>query len=130
VFSSQQPAALQALAYAATLAAISLIAGWFAAFRNRPYVGWLGAAFLCFAVLAHLRVHEVVVPRWPFLTGAGVCFALAFYAAARETARRLREIQEDQRAAEEALVEMIRLAVAKEKAAEAQGKEGNPPPAG
>jgi hypothetical protein len=108
---------------------LSMVAGWATVFRNRYYLGSLGIAFLALAG-ALLAGNKVKLARTfgssePGLAALGrvllilaaVFGALALVAAVQETRRRLAEIQESHRAAEEALVEMIRASREKEAAA-------------
>ena len=108
-----QQALSQAAAYLTTLIALSLLAGWLVAFRARTYVGWLGLGFLALAIMFHLRRAEIIARGWPFLIVATVFFVLAFLAAARESAQRLRALRAEREAAEQAFLEIVRAEAAK-----------------
>jgi uncharacterized membrane protein YtjA (UPF0391 family) len=100
--------------------ALSMLAGWVTAFRNRAYLGWLGLAFLSLSGYLIFRdraatAHQLGMPSGGAALAATVLFAVAIgfflvslVAAAQETRRRLREVQASHRAAEEALLEMMR----------------------
>jgi hypothetical protein len=125
-----------------TIVGLSMLAGWLSAFRNRAYLGWLGLAFM--AVSGYLMAYDVAQNAKTYSLPIGgaalaqkicllicaIAFLLAVMAAARETRRRLREIKEGHRAAEEALLEMLRSSAAKEAAksegggADADGGDG------
>jgi len=121
------------------LAGLCMVAGWVTAFRNRAYLGWLGFAFVCLSgfLWTGSRARDLGVPdnRQMLLLARvllGVCllsFALAGVAAVRETTRRLREIRDGYRAAEEALVEIVRASREKEEDEETPaGSGGSAPP--
>ena len=105
---------------------VCMVAGWLSAFRNRAYLGWLGLAFLALSgsLLAHDRARQAQVlgvasPQVSLLAKILllVCllsFVLALVAAVRETARRLRDIRDRHRAAEEALLAMMQARREKE----------------
>ena len=109
---------------------ICLLAGWFTGFRNRSYVGWLGVAFLLLAgsVMAGAKAKEakdlamassgLATAAKALLFAAAVAFLLSAVSAVRETARRLRQIQEGHEAAAEGLLELMRAA--REREAEKQ----------
>ena len=103
----------QVIAYLTTLIGLSLLAGWYVAFRVRVYVGWLGLAFLSLAAMFHLRRAGVVAHDWLWLTLAAVFFIIALVAAARESGERLRALQAEQQAAENAFLEMVQAEVGK-----------------
>jgi hypothetical protein len=130
---------------AASLTAIvglSMLAGWLSAFRNRAYLGWLGLAFMSVSgyLLAYdrgqsakafnLPVGGAILAQKVFLAAALAAFLLSLVAAARETMRRIREIQEGHRAAEEALLEMLRASAEKDRAAGSDGRTDEPPQSG
>ncbi len=109
----------QLAAVLTTIVGLSMLAGWLSAFRNRAYLGWLGLAFLCISGYV-LAVDRTRAAHELGLSGAGtgqaarallaVCiisFVLSLLSAARETVRRIRDIQAGHRAAEEALLAMI-----------------------
>lgn len=116
-----------------TIVGLSMLAGWLSAFRNRAYLGWLGLAFM--AVSGYLMEYDVAQNAKTYSLPIGgaalaqkvcllvcaIAFLLAVIAAVRETRRRLREIKESHRAAEEALLEMLKSSAARE-AAEGEGK--------
>jgi len=97
-----------------------LVAGWATGFRNRSYVGWLGAAFLTLAVslwsTGQVEAAQEVGGRSPrmgllamlFFFVCLVCFLIAAVTAVRETVRRLRDMRVHHEAAAEAMLAMIR----------------------
>lgn len=123
-------------------AGLSLVAGWLTAFRNRSYLGLLGLAFLSLAgfVLCGAKAKEakdmgVVIPSLvisaqALLALAAVLVLAALVAAVRETRRRIRELQESHRAAEEALLEIFRASAAKEKPSAEEPPTGEARPGG
>ena len=122
-----QQMATRLAANLATLVAVSLLVGWFVAFRARTYVGWLGLSFLSLALMFHLRRAELIVKVWPFVLATGFFFLLAFIAAAKETAQRLRSLRESHRAAEEAFLEMVKAGLAKQEEKGGPQQEVAPP---
>jgi len=121
---------------------LSMLAGWLSAFRNRAYLGWLGLAFMSMSGLLlsldriqmarqfGLPVGGAMAARMAFGVVTVLAFMLALVAAARETKRRIREIQEGHRAAEEALLEMLRASAEKDRAAGSDGRTDEPPQSG
>lgn len=97
-----------------------LVAGWATGFRNRSYVGWLGAAFIALAVslwgLGQVRAAQEVGAQNPrmallstsFFFACIVCFLLAAVSAVREAAHRLREMRAHHEEAAETMLAMIR----------------------
>jgi len=95
-----------------------MLAGWLSAFRHRAYLGWLGLAFLTLSgsILAHDKVKvaqdlgaaapQMRLVAQALLVVCAVCFVLAVVMALQESIRRLHELRERHRAAEEALVAM------------------------
>lgn len=116
---------------------LSMLAGWVTAFRNRAYLGWLGLAFLAVSgyLLAVDRVRVAqemglahagaAVAATAFLVVCIVAFLLAVVAAAQETVRRIREIREGHRAAEEALLAMMQGNLEREEQAERKPEAGD-----
>ena len=109
----------QIIAYLCLIVGLSMVAGWFLAFRSRPYLGLLGLAFL--TLFAYIRIwlavgeaHEakLAAPGLEWL-GLGVLvvtaglFLAAFWAAVQESRRRIREARERFRAAEAAMLAML-----------------------
>lgn len=103
------------------LAGLSMVAGWATCFRNRHYLGLLGAALLSLAAasVAAQRLQtarDFGLPAPPqvntalrlLVVLAGALFLAAVVAAVQEVRRRLAEIRESYRAAEEALLEIAR----------------------
>ena len=125
-----------------TVVGLSMLAGWLSAFRNRAYLGWLGLAFMSVSgyLLAYdkgqearsfgLPVGNAALAQKLFLLLCAIAFVLAIVAAARETVHRIREIQAGQRAAEEAMLEILKASAQRE-AAEAEQQRspgsGDPP---
>jgi hypothetical protein len=115
-----------------TIVGLSMLAGWLSAFRNRAYLGWLGLAFMSMSgyLMAYDRAQSAKAFNLP--TGGAAltqkaCLVIAFVgflcsevAAVRETKRRIREIQEGHRAAEEALFEMMKASAEQEARAESE----------
>ncbi len=108
---------------------LSMVAGWVTVFRNRYYLGSLGIAFLALAgalmagnkvkLAAEFGASEpglAVVGR-VLLIAAAAFGALALILAVQETRRRMAEMRESYRAAEEALIEMVEASRRKEAAA-------------
>jgi hypothetical protein len=111
------------------IAGLSMVAGWATVFRNRYYLGLLGLAFLALAgaLLAAQKVNAAkefgaaapgaaAIAR-VLLPAAGVLFLAAVVAAVHEVRRRIAEMREDYRAAEQALFEITQAAIEKEKTA-------------
>jgi hypothetical protein len=111
------------------IAGLSMVAGWATVFRNRYYLGLLGFAFLALAgaLLAAQKVSAAkefgatapgaaAVAR-VLLPVAAVFFLAAVVAAVHEVRRRIAEMREDYRAAEEALLAITQASAEKEKAA-------------
>jgi prepilin signal peptidase PulO-like enzyme (type II secretory pathway) len=106
----------QTIGYYCLVAGLSMIAGWWIAFRNRPYLLSLGIFFA--ALAAALIIGDRMVPgvdapglRWALrgaVAAAAVAFVIAVVLATQETRRRIREMREHYRAAAEALAEMAR----------------------
>lgn len=120
------------------IAGLSMVAGWLTAFRNRHYLGLLGLAFLslsasllCGAKAKEAREFGQAVGRLAFwgkglLLVFAVLVVCAMVAAVSETRRRIRELQESHRAAEEALLEIFKASAAKERGAERPPADGEP----
>lgn len=122
----------QVIAYLCIVVGLSMIAGWWGAFRNRPYLGLLGASFLVLA--AYLGLQQKVDAAqdagvtnpalvWAQIGALAVCVALfiaATIAAVQESRRRLAEVREHFRAAEEGFIAMME-AERRRKAAEPEG---------
>ena len=104
-----------------------MLAGWITAFRNRSYLGWLGAFFMSLSgyLIAYdsgqsarsvgLEPGGAVLAQKAFLVVCAIALVLAVVAAVRETLRRIREIQAGQRAAEEAMLAVMQASLEKEK---------------
>jgi len=113
-------------------AGLCMVAGWVTAFRNRGYLGLLGAAFLLLAgfLLALGRARatqeigeasdQMVLLSRVLLAACILSFLLAIVSAARETSRRLREVRQGYREAEEAMLEIVRASREKEAKADAE----------
>jgi len=111
-------------------AGLCMVAGWATAFRNRGYLGLLGVAFLVLAgfllVLGMARGTQetgeanaqMVLLSRVLLAACILLFLLAVVSAARETARRLREIRTGYREAEEAMLDIVKASLEKEAEAE------------
>ena len=127
-----------------TIVGLSMLAGWLSAFRNRAYLGWLGLAFMSMSgyLLAYdraqsarafnLPIDSAILAQKVCLVIAVLAFFLSLIAAARETVRRVREIQASNREAEEAMLEMMKASLEHEARAEqeASPKDDAPPPKG
>ena len=97
---------------------LCMLAGWLSAFRHRAYLGCLGLAFLTLSgsILAHDKVKvaqdlgaaapQMSLVAQVLLVVSAVCFVLAVVTAVQESIRRLHELRERHRAAEEALMAM------------------------
>ena len=106
----------QTIGYYCLVAGLSMLAGWWIAFRNRPYLLSLGVFFV--ALAAALIIGDRMVPgvnapglRWALRAAvavAVVAFVIAVVLATQETRRRIREMREHYRAAADALAEMAR----------------------
>jgi hypothetical protein len=113
-------------------AGLCMVAGWVTAFRNRGYLGLLGVAFLILAgfllVLGRARATQetgaasaqMVLLSRVLLAACILSFLLAVISAARETARRLREIRTGYREAEEAMLDMVKASLEKEAEADSE----------
>lgn len=113
-------------------AGLCMVAGWVTAFRNRGYLGLLGASFLLLAgfllALGKARaIHEMgeasdqmVLLSRVLLAACILSFLLAVVSAARETSRRLREVRQGYREAEEAMLEIVKASREKEAKADAE----------
>jgi hypothetical protein len=110
-------------------AGLCMVAGWFAAFRNRSYLGLLGLAFLTLSSFLWVggKAQDLGVHKHQMLLLARVLFAvcllfflLAGLAALRETARRMRDIRDSYRAAEEAMLEIMQASREKESKPDAE----------
>jgi len=109
----------QTIAYLCLVVGLSMVAGWVVAFRNRPYLGLLGLSFLSLAgyVLAREAVRRAQEARLsaPGLTWLEVAalvatlllFVASFWAAVQESRRRMREVREHFRAAEDAFTTLM-----------------------
>lgn len=116
---------------------LCMVAGWMSAFRNRAYLGLLGLSFLTLSgfFLSAGRAREaqelsidapgMLLLARTLLVACLVFFLLAAIAAARETARRLREIRTSHREAEEAMLEMFKAAVNKEREADSRATDAD-----
>lgn len=109
-----------------------MLAGWLSAFRHRAYLGWLGLAFLTLSgsILAQDKVKvalelgaaapQMRLAAQALLVVCAVCFVLAAVMAVQESVRRLHELKERHRSAEEALMAMVKVSREKEARAEAE----------
>jgi hypothetical protein len=107
------------ISYACLITGLSMLAGWWVAFRNRPYLGLLGLSFLSLAgyVMAREAVAQAVASLtpnplmgWVEIAALVICvmlFAAATVAAVKESQRRMREVREHFRAVEEGLMAML-----------------------
>ena len=112
------------IGYYCAVTGLSMVAGWYVSFRNRPYLGALGVFFL--ALAASLMIYDygsimtgppgeekrLIISsamRW-VLRGTTLLAATAFVAAVvmavRESQQRLREVRAHYQAAAEALMAM------------------------
>lgn len=113
-------------------AGLCMVAGWITAFRNRGYLGLLGVAFLLLAgfLLALGRARatqemgeasdQMVLLSRVLLAACILSFLLSIVTAARETSRRLREVRQGYREAEEAMLEIVKASLEKEAKADAE----------
>ena len=99
--------ATQLAAAALVFIGVCLLAGFATGFRERAYLGWLGLSFLTLAADLFLPRDGFRAAKLALLILTLLLFALAFIAAARETARRLREIRQRQTAFEEQIRAML-----------------------
>ncbi len=111
---------------------VCMLAGWLSAFRHRAYLGWLGLAFLTLSgsILAQDKVKvalelgaaapQMRLAAQALLVVCAVCFVLAAVMAVQESVRRLHELKERHRSAEEALMAMVKVSREKEARAEAE----------
>jgi hypothetical protein len=102
----------QTIAYLCIVVGLSMIAGWWTAFRNRPYLGLLGASFLVLATYLIVRERVAANPAivWVQIAALAIYAVLvvaAVVAAVQESRRRLAEVRENSRAAEEGFVAMM-----------------------
>jgi hypothetical protein len=102
----------QTIAYLCIVVGLSMIAGWWTAFRNRPYLGLLGASFLVLATYLIVRERVAANPAivWVQIAALAIYAVLvvaAVVAAVQESRRRLAEVREHFRAAEEGFVAMM-----------------------
>jgi len=123
-----------------TIVGLSMLAGWLSAFRNRAYLGWLGLAFMSMSgyLMAYDRAQSAKAFGLPTggpalaqkicLLVALIGFLCSLVAAVRETRRRIREIHEGHRAAEEALFEMMKASAEQEARAESEKPSPEGPP--
>ena len=121
-------------------AGLCMVAGWITAFRNRGYLGLLGVAFLLLAgfllALGSARAtqgtgegsDQMVLLSRVLLAACILSFVLAIVNAARETSRRLREIRQGYREAEEAMLEIVKASREKEAKADAEPTRRDTPP--
>ncbi len=106
----------QTIGFYCLVAGLSMLAGWWIAFRNRPYLLSLGISFLALAAALIISDRARFGPPSPalqgvFLASVGVAvlaFLVAAVLAVQETRRRIHEMREHYRAAAEALAEMAR----------------------
>ncbi len=106
----------QTIGYYCLVAGVSMIAGWWIAFRNRPYLLSLGIFFAALAAALIVSDRTKFGPpspalQWVFLAAVGVAvvaFVAAVVLAVQETRRRIHETREHYRAAADALAEMAR----------------------
>ena len=127
----------QVIAYLCIVVGLSMVAGWWVAFRNRPYLGLLGLSFLTLA--AYLVSREKVAAAkaagatnvtmvWVEIAALVICAALfvaATIAAVQESKRRMAEVREHFRAAEEGLMAMME---AEKRRRAAKPEDGSSPP--
>ncbi len=105
------------IAYFCVIAGLSMLVGWWTTFRNRPYLGLLGGFFLVLAAVVAIGVRLQDGERgrlllwgwWAAVAVGAVLLGAAFVTAGQESRRRIQEVREHYRAAEEAMVEMARL---------------------
>jgi hypothetical protein len=110
------------LGYYCAVTGLSMVAGWYVSFRNRPYLGALGGFFLALAASlmvydygsvvigppdAEKRVMASAAMKW-VLRGTTLIAVAAFVAAVvmavQESQQRLREVRAHYQAAAEALM--------------------------
>ena len=122
---------------------ICMIAGWLSAFRNRAYLGWLGLAFVTFggSLLAADKAgaaqalgasgHQFVLWARVLFVTSMISGLLAAISALQETRRRLRELQQRQRDAAEAILELTKAQLEKEAEGDTdESNEESPPDEG
>ena len=119
---------------------LCMLAGWLSAFRHRAYLGWLGLAFLTLSgsVLAQSKVKvaqdlgaaapQMRLVAQALLVVCAVCFVLAVVTAVQESIRRLHEMRERHRAAEEALMAMAEASREKKARSEAEETDSRSAP--
>jgi len=120
------------IAYFCILAGLSMLAGWWTVFRNRPYLAFLGGFFLSLAAVLTIggRIEageKTAAMKWGWWAAVGVAAVLitaAFYTAVQESRAKLREMREHYRAAADAMLEMARIQqeLARRRQEEAKGE--------
>ena len=120
---------------------VSMLAGWFVAFRNRPYLAALGVFFL--ALAASLMIYDkaggaslavagkagtAIAPGMKWALRGTILLAVAAFVAAvvlavRETQQRMRDVRAHYQAAAEALMAMNQVREQKRR----EGEQGAPP---
>ena len=104
----------QTLGYLCSLVGLSMIAGWWIAFRNRPYLLLLGLFFMSLSTFLVLTgrlqtgpiTEGVKAARWIALSVGIIFFIGALIFAVQESKRRFQEMREHYQAAADALVAM------------------------
>ena len=107
----------QTIAYYCLIAGASMLVGWWTAFRNRPYLAYLGGFFISLAGVIAIgnrlgegeKTAQLKWEWWCAVAVAGALFLAAFVTAVQESFRRVKEMREHYRAAAEAMLEMTRM---------------------
>lgn len=106
----------QTIGYYCLVAGACMVAGWWIAFRNRPYLLLLGLFFLALgaSVIVGDRLQTgAASPAWRWVLRVAIVVALlalvaAVVTAVQEARRRMEEVRQHYRAASEALMEIAR----------------------
>ena len=106
----------EVIGYYCLVAGASMVAGWWIAFRNRPYLLSLGVFFLALAASLMIWGRASTGPitvrvLWALRGTVGaavIAFVVAVAQAVKETQQRLREVREHYQAAARALAEVAR----------------------
>jgi len=109
----------QVIRYFCMVVGLSMVAGWWVAFRNRRYLGLMGASFLTLAVYLGARERVAMAKAagvinlpmtWLEIGALVICVALFIGAtmdAVQESRRRLAEVREHFQAAVVGFMEMM-----------------------
>jgi|GEM_PF-4610228 len=96
----------------ALIIGLALVAGYITQFRERGYVGWLGASFLCLAAAGFIWENSPSL-RGYLLSAAGLAFLCALVSAVLQTREKLREIGDRQQAFEAQMLAILEIEKAK-----------------